>query len=314
MGVRGRSVSVGTAIILAATLSACEQIASLQAKQGLKDANSLYQQQNYRAAAAKYEEVLQGDPGQSVVYFYLGNSYDNLYRSNKPGAPVDPAMLDKAIANYKLAVERSQDPQMKKLSLQYLVAAYGPDKLDDPSRAEPILQEMIKLDSSDTAAYFVLARLYEDAGNLDESEAILMRSKEAQPKQSVVYQQLAGYYQRQGDFLKVIEIVHQRAVLEPDNPEVHYSIASYYWDEAYRNARLTDPQKQEYAQKGLESVEKAVVLKPDYVEAIVYKGLLLRIQAGLEKKDAKRQQELLKQATALQEKAADLKKKQAAGV
>jgi hypothetical protein len=94
---------------------------------------------------------------------------------------------------------------------------------------------------------------------------------------------------------------------------VHYSIASYYWDEAYRNTRLADAQKREYAQKGLESVDRALAVKPDYVEAIVYRGLLLRVQAGLEK-DAKRQQELLSQATALQEKAADLKKKQAAGV
>jgi tetratricopeptide (TPR) repeat protein len=313
MGLRGRAVTVVTVTLLAMTLSACDRIASLQAKQTLKDANTLYQAQNYRGAVAKYEEVLQRDPSQSVVYFYLANSYDNLYRPNKPGAAPEPAMLDKAIANYKIAIERAPDPQMKKLSLQYLVAAYGPDKLDDPSQAEPILQEMIKLDPSDTAAYFVLARIYEDAGNLDESEAVLLKAKEAQPKQSVAYQQLAGYYQRQGDFPKVIETIQQRALLEPNNPEVHYSIASYYWDEAYRNTRLADAQKREYAQKGLESVDRALAVKPDYVEAIVYRGLLLRVQAGLEK-DAKRQQELLSQATALQEKAADLKKKQAAGV
>ena len=308
-----RAVSAGIAIILAATLSACDRIANLRAKQVLTTANSLYQAQNYKEAAAKYEEVIQRDPNNTVVYFYLANSYDNLYKPNKPGASVNPAMLTKAIENYKLAIERAPDPKMKKLSLQYLVSAYGPDKLDDPSQAEPILQQMIQLDPSDTAGYFVLARLYEDAGNLDEAEATLMKAKDTQPKQSVVYQQLAGYYQRQGEFAKVIDAILQRTVLEPNNPEAHYSIATYYWDEAFRNTRLNDQQKREYAQKGLESVDKALQLKPDYVEAIVYKGLLLRVQAGMEK-DAKRQQDLLKQATALQEKAADLKNKQAAGV
>jgi hypothetical protein len=44
------------------------------------------------------------------------------------------------------------------------------------------------------------------------------------------------------------------------------------------------------------AVDHALQLKPDYVEAIVYKGLLLRLQANLEKDPAK-QQQLLKDAT-----------------
>ena len=132
------------------------------------------------------------------------------------------------------------------------------------------------------------------------------------PKDATVYQQLAGFYQRQGEFDRLIAAVQQRAELEPNNPEAHYSIASYYWDEAYRNTRLSEAQKRDYIQKGMEEVEKALQIKPDYVEAIVYKGLLLRLQAGMEK-DPKKQQELLKEATQLQEKAAEMKKKQTSG-
>lgn len=306
-----RAVSVGTAIIAVVAINACGQIAGLRAKQSMKDANSLYQSANYKDAAAKYEEVLSRDPSQTIVYFYLANSYDNMYKPNKPGA--DPALLNKAIDNYKLAIEREPDPKMKKLSLQYLASAYGPEKLNDPSLAEPIVLQMIQLDPNDTTSYFALARIYEDTGNLDQAEATLLKAKDTQPKQSVVYQQLAGYYQRQGEFPKLIDAVSQRATLEPNNPEAHYSIASYYWDEAYRNTRLAEQQKRDYTQKGLESIDRALQLKPDYVEAIVYKGLLLRIQAAMEK-DAKRQQDLLKEATALQAKAADLKAKQVAGL
>ena len=43
-------------------------------------------------------------------------------------------------------------------SLQYLVAAYGPDKLNDPGKAEPVLQHMIQLDPADPANYFRLAQ------------------------------------------------------------------------------------------------------------------------------------------------------------
>jgi tetratricopeptide (TPR) repeat protein len=128
-----------------------------------------------------------------------------------------------------------------------------------------------------------------------------------------VYQQLAGFYQRQGEFDKLIAAVQQRAELEPNNPEAHYSVATYYWDEAYRNTRLTDAQKREYVKNGLTAVDKALALNPEYFEALTYRGLLLRIEAAMEK-DAGRQKALLNEASQLQEKAVALKKKQASGV
>jgi tetratricopeptide (TPR) repeat protein len=158
----------------------------------------------------------------------------------------------------------------------------------------------------------MLAKIYEDNGNLDQAEAMYNKAKDMKPKDATVYQQLAGFYQRQGEFEKLIEAVQQRATLEPKNPEAHYSIAAYYQDEAFRNTRLTEAQKRDYVEKGLDEVEKALEIKPDYVDAIVYKGLLLRLQATTEK-DPKKQQELLKEATDLQKKAADLKQKQTKG-
>ena len=71
----------------------------------------------------------------------------------------------------------------------------------------------------------------------------------------------------------------ERAELEPNNAEAHYTVATYYWDEACRNARLTDSQKRECIKNGLASVDKAIALNPDYVEALIYRGLLLRIES-----------------------------------
>ena len=101
--------------------------------------------------------------------------------------------------------------------------------------------------------------------------------------------------------------------MEPNNPEAFHTIASYYWDDTSRDVRLSDAQKLEYVQKGLEASDKALSLRSDYVDAMVFKGLLLRQQALLEK-DPARQQELLKEAVGLSDKANDLKKRQVAGV
>jgi tetratricopeptide (TPR) repeat protein len=317
MRVRSKAILAATAIIAAVAVSGCAQFGNLQAKKAFKDANTQYQAQNYHEAAARYEEAIAASPDSEegiTAHFFLGNSYDNLYKPARKGEAENDAFLTKAIENYKISAEREvARPDIKKLALQYLVNAYGPDKLDDPTAAEPIVQRMMQMDPSNTENYFALAKIYEDAGNLDEAEGMLNKAREVKPKEAAVYQQLAGFYQRQGEFAKLIAAVQQRAELEPNNPEAHYAVATYYWDEAYRNTRLTDAQKREYTKNGLASVDKALALNPDYVEALTYRGLLLRIEAAMETKDAKRQSALLEEAKQLQEKAVALKKKQASG-
>jgi hypothetical protein len=66
-----------------------------------------------------------------------------------------------------------------------------------------------------------------------------------------------------------------------------------------------------YIQAGLGEVDKALALKPDYFEALTYKNLLLRSEALIEKDPAK-QQQLLKQADQLRDKAQEIQKAKAA--
>jgi tetratricopeptide (TPR) repeat protein len=298
---------------LALSLVACGQLGKLKAKDAFKKANLQYQQQEYKKAAALYEEVLANDPEMTVAYFYLGNSYDNLYKPARKGEAENDGYLTKAIEYYKQAADKAADPKIRKLALEYLVAAYGADKLNDPTQAEPIVQRMIQLDPQDTANYFALAKIYEDGGDYEKAEATLLKAKEARPNDPNVYLQLAGFYNRQEEFDKTIEALTQRAAIEPNNPEAYYMISTYYWDKVYRDFRLKDPEKRDFVAKGLEQVEKAIQIKPDYMEALTYKGLLLRLQANLEKDPAK-QQALLKEATKLQEQATALKKKKVAGI
>jgi tetratricopeptide (TPR) repeat protein len=313
MCLRRKAILASVAMVAALAVSACGQLGNLQAKKALKDANADYKAQRYAEAAAQYEEAIKASPDSPegiTAYFYLANSYDNLYKPARKGEPENDALLTKAIENYKISAERETRPDIKKLALDYLVNAYGPDKLDDPSQAEPIVQKMISLDPGETTNYFALANIYENSGDLEKAEATYLKAKEVKPKDPAVFQQLAGFYQRQGDFEKLIAAVRQRAELEPNNPEAHYTVATYYWDEAYRNTRLAEPQKREYVKTGLAAVDRAIALNPEYVEALTYRGLLLRIEATMEK-DAGRQKALLDEAKQLQEKAVGLKKKAA---
>jgi tetratricopeptide (TPR) repeat protein len=311
-----RKLSIATmALVAGVGFVGCGQVGQLKGKMAFKDANTLYQQQDYRKAAQKYEETLANcategpctDPSLSAAYFYLGNSYDNLYKPAKRGEADNDAFINKAIENYKLASQHAADPLIKRRSLEFLVNAYGADKLNDPSAAEPIIQKMIELEPKETANYFVLAKIYEDTGNYEQAEATYLRAKEMRPNDPAVHVQLAGYYNRQGDFEKTMQAFQDRASIEPNNPEAYYTMATYYWEKAQRDFRIPEADKRKYVTLGLENADKAISLKTDYFEALTYKNLLLRTQANLEKNPQK-QQELIKEADKYRDRAMEVQK------
>jgi tetratricopeptide (TPR) repeat protein len=304
---------------LGMSLAGCDQYAMLKAKKSFKEANGLYQIQEYDRAAEAYEETLadaaalEAAPELKVAYFYLGNSYDNLYRPSRQGEPENDVLLDYAVENYELAAEQIDEPQLKRLSMEYLVAAYGPDKKNDPGQAEPIVRQMIELDPEEATNYFALAKLYEDSGQYDAAEEILTDARNIRPDDPAVYLQLAGYYNRNGEFEQTIEALQERANVEPDNPEAYYTIATYYWEKAFRDFRLTDDEKGQYVLDGLEAVDKSLDLKDDYMEAMVYKNILLRMQANATT-DQTEQDVLIAEADELRERAEELRLARAAGV
>jgi tetratricopeptide (TPR) repeat protein len=317
---RRRSVKAATVIGLIGVVSgtaACSQIAGVQAMFKFKQANQAYQVQNYERAAQLYEETVAANPDMNTVYFYLGNSYDNLWRPSEKGQAENDALLDKAVENYKKSVERlsSTDPveaQIKNTALMYLMAAYGSDKLDDPVAAEPVIINLIEANPTDPTYYHQLARLYEDAGEYEAAEKVYVAAREAKPTDPVVYMQLAGYYERMGDFGKTIEAFEERAKQEPNNPEAFYTVAAKYFDQGFRGVGVREAERRTYVDKGLEAIDTSIKIRPDYYEALIYKNLLLRAQANLESSPA-RQQALIKEADQLRDQAEEIRKKKATG-
>ena len=250
--------SLASVAMLALSMSVgCAQVGQVQAKRSFKAANAAYQAQDYKKAAGLYEETLKEDPNLSVAYFFLGNSLDNMYRPSKKGDPENEALMTRAVENYQLAAEKlsasqtEDEKKLAKLSLEYLVAAYGVDKLNDPAKAEPVLIRMIEMEPEEPSNYAVLAKIYEDAGLYDDAEKVLLMSKNAKPKDASVYLQLAGFYNRQGRFDKTIESLNQRAEIEPNNPEAFQTIAGYYWDETRGDSALTEAQKKRQRERSI---------------------------------------------------------------
>jgi len=287
-------------------------IGNIRSAKAFQDANGMYKKGDYQGAVARYEDSVRFNPDLGFAYFFLGNSYDQLYKPAKQGDATNDAYIQKAIENYRKAADKNQDKQWKKSSLEYLAAAYGSDKLNDPGKAEPIYQEIINLDPSEPGNYLALAKLYEDAGRYDDAEAQYEKAKQVKPNDPSVLAALAGYYNRQGDFPKTIAALEQAAALEPNNPEGYHRVAVFYWDKTRGDFRLPVATQREYIMKGLAMEDKALGLNPDYMEAMTYKNILLRLQANIEKDPAK-QKQLIDEADKLRKRVIDAQQRKATG-
>jgi len=311
-------VSAGSvAVLLGLTIavSGCGKysFSSLAARKNIKEAHELYKASKWKEAAAAYEAAVASDPTLQGAHFFLANSYDNMYKPSRAGEAENDEYMKKAIEWYKRAAEKEPDQIYRQRAMQYLVAAYGPEKLNQPGEAEPIVKQMIALDPNDYLNYTELSKIYENAGRYDEAEAALLKAKEVKPKQPEVYAALSAYYNRQGEFDKTVDALNMAADLQPENPQGYQLVAVFYWEKAFKDKRLTPVQQKDYIMKGLEATDKALKLNPDYVDALTYKNILLRMQANLEK-DIKKREALLAEADALRNKAQELNKKKASGL
>ena len=313
-----RTVVVLLGVTLAAAGCGRYSFSNLKAKKSFNEANGLYARGEFKGAAARYEEVLsdsgvvERDPAMGAAYFYLGNSYDNLYKPARKGEAENDAFLQKAVQNYTLASEKAGDPLIRKRAIEYLVAAYAPDKLNTPEKSEPLVRRMIEMEPNEPSNYHVLGKVYEDAAQMEQAEAAYRKAIELNPSLSDSHQILAGFFNRQGDFDNTLAAMAERARIDSNNPEAFHQMSVWYWEKVSKDYTLPRAKKLEYLKAGLDAEERALSINADYLEAVVYKGLLLRQQALVETDRAK-QVALIREADQLQQRALALQKKKAGG-
>lgn len=308
---------------LALMTAACGRYSwsSLRSAKAFKDGVELYQKADYKAAIPVLEQSIAYNPDfqfAGFAYFYLGNSYDNLYRPARRGEPENDSYLPKAVEYYRKAIDKlatTDVPQAKdfhKRAYEYLISAYGPEKLNDFSQAEPIAKELISIEPNEPGNYQALARLYADQGMYDEAEAMYKKAIDVKPNDPTGYQLLAGYYNQQGEFDKTMDAFRQRADLEPNNPEAWHTIGTYHYDKVLRDKSISRNQAEEYLDTGLAAEDKALALNADYVDAVRYKELLTRLKANLERNPSA-QKQLLTEADQLKQRWEALQAKQGNG-
>jgi tetratricopeptide (TPR) repeat protein len=303
-------------VSLAASGCGRYSISNIRSLKAFQDGTDSYNRKDFAGAAEAYQRAIEHNPDNGFAYFFLGNSYDNLFKPARKGEPENDAYLTRAIENYRKAIEKlaaSEEPQapnFRKRSYEFLISAYGPDKANDFSQAEPLALELISIDPNEPGNYSALSRLYEDQGNYEQAEATLKKLAAQRPNDPLSYQFLAGFYDRQGNFEKTMEAWRQRANAEPNNPEAWQAIATFYQRELTDNKQLRPAVARDYAIAGVEATDQAIRLNPEYFEAVAYKNILLRMRANYER-DPALQKKLIAEADVLLKQAEALQSKQA---
>jgi len=226
--------------------------------------------------------------------------------------------FDKAIEQFKTATEL--DPDLKTARL-YLATAYA-------NQYVPGSPDAANLDHAHQAITVFKDVLGRDPNNLSAIDGIgsLLFNMAAGPPPNI-------------DMLKESRSYHEKHIqIKPDDPEPYYWVGLIDWTLAFRanaQARLdynkdqiprkqikdSDPLPEKVREQfagaygadvddGIASLKKAIVLRPDYDDAMAYLNLLDRQKADIVASPDERKQ-LLDDADALIEKVKEIKQKKA---
>ncbi|MGZ8831445.1 MAG: hypothetical protein ACXW2Q_13835, partial [Thermoanaerobaculia bacterium] len=116
---------------------------------------------------------------------------------------------------------------------------------------------------------------------------------------------IAQLYAKQGNFNESLNWYEKITLLDKNNPESFYIYGVVCFDKVTKNPPADPAEKMAIVQKGEAALQRAMGLRPDYSEAIIYMNLMLRQQALIET-DPLRQQALIAQADQLRNRAIEL--------
>ena len=308
----------------------CELI---QAKAAFQDGNKLYKAEDYRGAIEEYEQAIAHKPDFAEAHAYLASAHQALFLPGKEDAE-NRAHLDKAIEHYETSLEVNQGggPNLESArltALGALIGIYSDPPVEEFEKALFYAEELVKDNPEDIMNKYAMANLYEKFDRVDEAEATYLQVVRDNPEDTKACGALSAFYNkplwdmegnvwteesegpRWSRFEDAILTMDHCADLDPDDPTGYYKVATFQWDKAYRDHTLDDTQKNEHADLGIEAVDKALGIQPNYWEAIISKGLLYRVKAQVAPSRAERRK-YLEQAQILQKQALELREEQQA--
>lgn len=239
----------------AASVAGCRLPEPLRVRLSLKNGNFHYIAGEYTEAAQHYTQVLADRPEDARAWLNLAYAQVAQFRAaTEPAARQQLANAGvHSFEQHLAAVARTarQDagfPSRDRIE-QHVLTLYL-DSLQ-PDRALAVLQAKLARDPNDIATLQMLISITSESGAVD--EAIRW---------------------------------HERWIsLQPHKPEPRYALGAFVWRLVYYKQVIDTEKCEQLLDLGLQTLQRAIELRPDYVEALVYLDLVYREKTKIEPDD-----------------------------
>ena len=269
-----RQALFGLSIFL---LGGCGAIKTFKARQLARDGNSLYLQGQYSGAIEKYKQALALEPTCPNLHLNLGYSYFSLYNPDSvQGA--DNSAAQEAVRYFELHLQTKPDDENARVFLIKTLLKASPRHKDLADRAQTTFLAMLAKNPNDHEArqylitLFIECKRYEDAVKFFEpvfakkpDDVETMKILAIIADKSNLTQEAVNWYWKRGD-----------SVLDPNKKAMmFYEVGTYAWNTLhYQPDRATGIEGIKLVDQGIEACLKAMKLKDQYAEAMVYTNLL----------------------------------------
>jgi TonB family protein len=182
-----------------------------------------------------------------------------------------------------------------------------PGEAGPETARERELKNAIAATPTNSDLYFQLAGMQESRGARSEVEGTMQALQRALPDKPGLSGAIAQFYARTGQFDRAIATLEDAAAQNPSDAQIQQMVAVFYWEKVFKDKMLSPAEQRKFIDSGIAATDRALLSKPDYSDALVYKNLLLRLKANLES-DIGARQALIAEANALRDRAMELKK------
>jgi len=222
-----------------------------------------------------------------------------------------------ALDHYKKAEELdSSFPELDRMIGYSLIGMYvpedkSPDNVKNADAAIVKLLSYLNKKPDDRIAREALINLYLNADKITDAIGYFQTWIKTHPNDLEAVRSVATLYAKQGDFNKSLEWYAKITVLDNKNPEAFYTYGVVCYEKVAKNPPADINERLAIIEKGKSALQRALQMKPDYFEAMVYYSLLFRQQAPLET-DPVKQQQLVAEANKIRDEAIAIVRKKKA--
>ena len=223
-----------------------------------------------------------------------------------------------ALQHYKKArdIDSTSFPDLDRMIGYSFIGLYVPEdkspaNVKNADSAIVELRKYLRKKPDDRIAREALINLYLNADRITEAINYFRDWLKTHPADIEAVRSIATLYAKQGNFAESRNWYEKITLLDSKNPEAFYTFGVVCYEKIAKNPPQDTAERLAIIARGKSALERAMAMRKDYFEAMVYLSLLYRQQAPLETDPAKQQQLIAEADRVRTEAIAIVKKKKA---